>query len=113
MITKVCVIFSKNPLDYFFKGCIFLLSTTPRKQRGLKIMFTIRNLSVLSYAQGFTSWLYRHNGDISEVFADGFFDSANDMMSKGDMIMISAKDSGAHRFVLKSDKSGVVITKLV
>jgi hypothetical protein len=76
-------------------------------------MFTVRNLSVLAYAQGFTSWIYRHNGDISEVFVDGFFDSANDMISKGDMIMISASAAGAHRFVLKSDKSGVVITPLV
>jgi len=76
-------------------------------------MFTVRNLSVLAYAQGFTSWIYRHNGDISEVFADGFFDSANDMMSKGDMIMISANAAGAHRFVLKSDTSGVMITPLV
>ena len=86
---------------------------TAAKTNRVKIMFTIRNLSVLAYAQGFTSWLYRHNGDISEVFADGFFDSANDMMSKGDMIMISANAAGAHRFVLKSDTSGVIITPLV
>lgn len=63
--------------------------------------FAIRNLSVLSYAQGFTAWHYRHPGPLDEVSMPGFFDIAADMFAPGDHISISAADGGAILFVRK------------
>lgn len=57
--------------------------------------FFIRNLSVLSYAQGFTLWHYKAGpARLVETTSDGFFDNAGDMMAVGDMLMISACDGG-------------------
>jgi hypothetical protein len=64
---------------------------------------SIRELSVLAYAQGFTLWHYRANiatlaaaptppvtlATASEL---GFFDDARDMLAPGDMIVVSARD---------------------
>lgn len=76
--------------------------------------FATRNLSVLSYAQGFTSWHYRHRGPIAEVLGNNFFDPAKDMIDTGDMIMVSASDGGAHLFVRASDKvnSAVIVVPM-
>lgn len=71
--------------------------------------FAIRNLSVLSYAQGFTSWHYRQRAALADTLAPGFFNSAADMFEKGDMVMISAIDGGAHVFVSAVDKVGSVL----
>ncbi len=54
-----------------------------------------RNLSVLSYAQGFTLWHYKADGDrLDDVTAPGFFRDAGDLLAPGDMMMISARDGG-------------------
>jgi hypothetical protein len=71
-------------------------------------MFAMRNLSVLNYAQGFTLWVYKHSEDISQILQPGFFNSASDMMATGDVLMISARDGGAQRFV--SHSGGGVVT---
>ncbi len=57
--------------------------------------FAIRNLSVLSYAQGFTLWHYKAGAArLDDIALDGFFDHAADMIAAGDMMMISAADGG-------------------
>jgi len=72
--------------------------------------FAIRHLSVLSYAQGFTAWHYRHASLLADALRDGFFNSAGDMLASGDTIMISAQDGGVFVFVHRStDAAGVVI----
>ena len=71
--------------------------------------FVIRNLSVLAYAQGFTSWHYRQRGPLADTLAPGFFNSVADRFEKGDMMMISAADGGAHVFVSAVDKVGSVV----
>lgn len=76
--------------------------------------FAIRNLSVLAYAQGFTLWHYRANvpslgatlvqpAAMAEVVADGFFDPALDMLTPGDMVLVSAKDAGRVVFVVATE----------
>jgi hypothetical protein len=63
-------------------------------QRTQSIMaFSLRNLSVLAYANGFTLWHYKA-GDaaLAAVHAPGFFAAAEDMLATGDMLMISAAD---------------------
>lgn len=64
--------------------------------------FAIRNLAVLSYAQGFTHWHYRAAGvPLSRTMAPDFFVSVSDMMAPGDIIFVSASDGGAALFVAK------------
>ena len=57
--------------------------------------FSIRRLSVLAYANGFTLWHYKSGPDAPlEASAEGYFDDAADMLAAGDMVMVSA-DAGA------------------
>ncbi len=53
--------------------------------------FTIRDLSVLAYANGFTLWHYKAATDgLADVACEDYFADASDMMAAGDMILISA-----------------------
>lgn len=55
--------------------------------------FTIRNLSVLAYANGFTLWHYRAGKELLEdVATRDFFADAADMLVAGDIMMVSAAD---------------------
>jgi hypothetical protein len=57
--------------------------------------FSLRNLSVLAYANGFTLWHYKGAADTQASIAEpGYFDAAGDMLASGDMVMISARDGG-------------------
>jgi hypothetical protein len=57
--------------------------------------FAFRNLCVLAYANGFTLWHYKAGPDpLEDIAGQGFFADAADMLSAGDMIMISAPDGG-------------------
>lgn len=57
--------------------------------------FALRNLSVLAYANGFTLWHYRAGADSqAEISGQGFFEEAGDLLSAGDMLMVSAPDGG-------------------
>ena len=57
--------------------------------------FCVRNLSVLAYANGFTLWHYKAAGDaLSSLGRRDYFDDAVDMLSGGDMLMVSAADGG-------------------
>jgi hypothetical protein len=53
--------------------------------------FSIRNLSVLAYANGFTLWHYKGapSDSIEAVTSRGFFEQAADMLAGGDIVMIS------------------------
>lgn len=62
--------------------------------------FAIRNLAVLNYAQGFTSWHYNAGiGTLEGTGAPGFFEDAKDMLAPGDMLLISASNGGSILFV--------------
>lgn len=63
----------------------------------------IRNLSVLSYAQGYTAWHYRGQ-TLLEALSPSFFSSACDMMEQGDTIMVSTQSGGALLFLQAVDK---------
>ena len=53
--------------------------------------FTIRDLSVLAYANGFTLWHYKAGTDtLADAACNDYFADASDMMAAGDMILISA-----------------------
>ncbi len=74
--------------------------------------FCARNLSVLAYANGFTLWHYKaYSEDQKSVANSGFFDAANDMLSVGDMIMVSAPEGG-RLMCLVPDRTGVRAAQL-
>lgn len=57
--------------------------------------FAARNLSVLSYANGFTLWHYTTVDSLNDVLAANYFNDASDMLRKGDMIVTNANNSAA------------------
>lgn len=62
--------------------------------------FSIRDLSVLAYAQGFTLWHYKAGADaLDDVSRPGFLADAADMLATGDMLLISAPEGGRIAFV--------------
>jgi hypothetical protein len=57
--------------------------------------FTLRNLSVLAYANGFTLWHYKSGADpLSHASREGYFADAADLLAPGDMLMLSASEGG-------------------
>lgn len=61
---------------------------------------TMRNLSVLNYANGFTLWHYKGtNLALSTMLEPGFFNDAIDMFAPGDTIIITSADGGGMRMV--------------
>lgn len=74
--------------------------------------FAARNLSVLAYANGFTLWHYKAGADDTPIVGNpGYFACADDMLSAGDMIMVSATE-GARLMCLVPDHGGVRATQL-
>jgi hypothetical protein len=72
--------------------------------------FAIRNLSVLAYANGFTLWHYKSGSDrLQSVAARDFFSDAADMLTQGDLMMISAPD-GARMVAVAPIEDGLVVT---
>lgn len=65
--------------------------------------FQIRDLSALSFAQGFTHWHYRAPAlRLAQVLAPGFFNPAAGRIATGDHIKVSAADGGADLYVLRA-----------
>ncbi len=57
--------------------------------------FSLRNLSVLAYANGFTLWHYKAaNDDQGNIQNPGYFADAGDMLAAGDMLMVSGAPGG-------------------
>ena len=74
-----------------------------------KMAFSIRNLSVLAYANGFTLWHYKSGVDrLHEVGQAGFFSDAEDMLAHGDIMMVSAAD-GARILSIAPAETGTVV----
>jgi hypothetical protein len=72
--------------------------------------FAIRNLSVLAYANGFTLWHYKAGTDrLQSVVSRDFFADAADMLTQGDLLMISAAD-GARVVTVAAPEDGLVVT---
>ena len=75
-------------------------------------MFKIRNLSLLSYAQGFTMWLYKDTSlTRAQITAEGFCNPSKDMVVAGDMIIITGADGTVLRVVSRTSPI-VILTKL-
>ncbi len=74
--------------------------------------FAVRNLSVLAYANGFTLWHYKAGTDDQRsIDAPGYFCDAGDMLTAGDMVMVST-GQGGRLLCLLPDQSGVMAASL-
>ncbi len=74
--------------------------------------FTIRNLSVLAYANGFTLWHYKaHEDSLAAVAGRNFFGGAADLIAFGDLLMVSAID-GARLLSVAAVGEQVMVTTL-
>jgi hypothetical protein len=57
--------------------------------------FSLRNLSVLAYANGFTLWHYKSGTDpLARTSTKGYFAAAADLLAAGDMVMLTATEGG-------------------
>jgi len=75
--------------------------------------FAIRNLSVLAYANGFTLWHYKSGKDRLETVGSGnYLADAADMLTQGDLIMITAADGARILCVTLADVETVVTAPL-
>ncbi len=71
--------------------------------------FAVRNRSVLAYANGFTLWHYKAGLDSrGDTNRTGFFAPAGDMLTAGDMVMVSAKDGA--QLVCLLEEAGAIRT---
>ena len=74
--------------------------------------FALRNLSVLAYANGFTLWHYRAEQDgLAAVSAPGFLDQAGDVLTAGDLLMVSSA-SGARMLCVAPGPDGLLAAPL-
>lgn len=70
----------------------------------------LRNLSVLNYAGGYTTWSYLlRELPIAVVDSENFFGECASMMAVGDMIIVSSNEGGTHRFVTRAEVNVVRI----
>jgi hypothetical protein len=75
--------------------------------------FAIRNLSVLAYANGFTLWHYKSGKDTLDGISGGnYLGDASDMLTAGDLIMVTAIDGGRILCVTLADIETVVTAPL-
>ena len=75
--------------------------------------FAIRNLSVLAYANGFTLWHYKSGKDKLDAVGSGnYLADASDMLTAGDLIMITAADGARVVVVTLSDVETVTTAPL-
>lgn len=73
--------------------------------------FAARNLSVLSYANGFTLWHYTTTDNNTTVTTANYFNAASDMLRKGDLIVANVDTGGTQankQYFVSSVASGVV-----
>lgn len=54
-------------------------------------MFSNKNLSVISFANGWTMWHYVDNGLPIEKLNESFFSQVKNLMNPGDKVLISLK----------------------
>jgi S-adenosylmethionine:tRNA-ribosyltransferase-isomerase (queuine synthetase) len=57
--------------------------------------YSARNLSVLSYANGFTLWHYTTPDATGTVTGSNYFNDAADLLRKGDLILANTSTGGS------------------
>lgn len=52
-------------------------------------MFRNKDLSVIAYANGWTTWYYRTKDSLETVGKDGYFEPVKSLMKSGDVIYLT------------------------
>lgn len=81
----------------------------PKKESGARANMTALSHLMTGGLSGFTYWHYKSDLCLSDVRSPTFFGDACEMMHRGDMIAVSAKDAGAILFV-SWVRPGAVVT---
>ncbi|MGI3777527.1 MAG: hypothetical protein ACRYGC_09555 [Janthinobacterium lividum] len=77
------------------------------KHNGARMAFPSCNLSVLAYANGFTLWHYSAGLEYRAIVLDEmFFESARDLVSTGDIVMVTGDGGGSIVFIKPAIESG-------
>lgn len=73
--------------------------------------FAPRNLSVLSYTNGFTLWHYTTPDNWPKIAEPNYFNPAADMLRKGDLIVTNCDTGGTqvNKFIWVASVSGGVV----
>jgi len=76
--------------------------------------FSLRDIGVLAYTQGFTLWVYRTaTASLADISGAGFFNRLSDLAAVGDRIMVSASDGAMDLHVAQaSEANGVHVVRL-
>ena len=75
--------------------------------------FEAKDLSVLAYSNGFTLWHYLSVDDATDLDANGYFNTAADMLRVGDMILANTNKGGVSQagfYLVKNSQQGQVDT---
>lgn len=72
--------------------------------------FQNKNLSVLTYANGFTLWHYTTPDSLDEIKSSGYFNIVGTLMNTGDIIIINAMaDTSIMSLALHSNNGEPVV----
>ncbi len=74
----------------------------------MRMIFSLHRFSVVAYANGFTLWHYNADESDRRVLDEDAFDSARDLLSCGDVIIVSGMVEACVLFV--STKTKIVKT---
>lgn len=75
--------------------------------------FAVRHLSVLAYANGFTLWHYKAPKDPLEIVTtNNYFSEGADMLTTGDLVMVTAADGARIVAVAMADIETVILAPL-
>jgi hypothetical protein len=75
--------------------------------------FAVRHLSVLAYANGFTLWHCKAPKDSMEtIMGDNYFREAVDMVTAGDLMMVTAANGARIVSVTTADIATVMVAPL-
>ena len=74
-------------------------------------MFLNKNLSVLSYANGFTMWHYVSDDKIDDILSHTYFDKVKGLIHTGDIIIIFADEVYA-KYVASIDETGIKFAEI-
>ena len=70
------------------------------KHNGARMAFSSCKLSVLAYANGFTLWHYSAGTENTATISNPeFFEDARDLVSVGDIVMVTGEGGGSIVFV--------------
>jgi hypothetical protein len=75
--------------------------------------FSLRNLSVLAYANGFTLWHYKSTKDrLDDIDGNNYLGEASDMLTAGDLMITAATDGARILCVTLADVKTVITAPL-